>query len=125
MHIDMRHVGKEQYQQEVYEKTKNMLMKGSIEASKSQSFHSPDPSDARGKKIVGPAFGKKSVPNKCTACGQILMQSHLQNCEFCEKKICLGCKRICSSCEKTFCHVCSVINYDLRDEREFCLNCND
>ena len=84
-------------------------MKGSIEASKSQSYDSSELSNGRGKKIVGPAFGKKSAPHRCTTCAKITISDHLQSCEFCEKKICLSCKRICSSCEKSFCHVCSIV----------------
>ena len=91
------------------EKTRNMLMKGSIKASKSQSYQSTALYAGKGKKVLGPAFGKKASQNKCITCRRGAVVTNLLRCEFCEKEICLDCTRVCNGCEKTFCHVCSVI----------------
>eukprot|EP00727_Mastigamoeba_balamuthi_P005211 m51a1_g14689 hypothetical protein (142) ;mRNA; f:99746-100346 len=44
-------------------------------------------------------------------------------CAWCSQRVCAGCARTCAECGDTFCTMCSVINYDQRHERAFCLNC--
>lgn len=33
--------------------------------------------------------------------------------------------RQCDSCQDVYCSMCSVSNYDERDDRVFCLDCNN
>lgn len=93
------------------EKTKNMLLMGSLEASRTKAYLLPHISNGKGKQVIGPAFSKKAAPDKCITCGTVRFNAHLLKCEFCEKKICADCIRVCTGCEKIFCHVCSVIKY--------------
>lgn len=93
------------------EKTQNMLLNGSIIASKSDNNNSKMTIYGKGKKVVGPAFSKKAASNKCTTCGNVTLGAPLLACDFCEKRTCSSCVRVCNGCEKFFCHVCSVIKY--------------
>mmetsp|Transcript_31424 Transcript_31424/g.69988 ORF Transcript_31424/g.69988 Transcript_31424/m.69988 type:complete len:235 (+) Transcript_31424:116-820(+) len=45
----------------------------------------------------------------CTHCGQQLADTQVQQC---------------SSCQDVFCSTCSLVNYEERDVRVFCLDCN-
>jgi len=46
-----------------------------------------------------------------------------------ELKACYHCQKLCeaagqcSQCDESFCRLCSTINYDLREDRLFCLTC--
>lgn len=42
-------------------------------------------------------------------------------CAFCERKTCGDCRKQCAHCDKMFCSLCSVVNYDKKYERHFCL----
>lgn len=92
------------------EKTKNLLMKGAIEASKCKKDVQPTPyQSAKGKQILGPVFSRKASLHLCSSCRKPCVDVVATSCEFCEVRICNDCRRICVVCEKGFCHVCSVI----------------
>lgn len=73
-----------------------------------------------------PLHGGDGLPPSATRC--IICQSfHTDQapCGFCGKLTCRSCSRECEECHDTFCSYCSTINYDLRYDRCFCLECNE
>ncbi|XP_035667582.1 uncharacterized protein LOC118410153 [Branchiostoma floridae] len=68
-------------------------------------------------------IGKGSLsPTSCQVCSRPIRA--LYCCSFCDKAMCSSCQRQCSNCYGEFCLLCSVANYDSRDERSFCLSCS-
>ncbi|XP_078672463.1 apoptosis regulatory protein Siva-like [Branchiostoma floridae x Branchiostoma belcheri] len=69
-------------------------------------------------------FGKGGSlsPTSCQVCSRPIRA--LYRCSFCDKAMCSSCQRQCSNCYGEFCLLCSVANYDSRDERSFCLSCS-
>ncbi len=87
----------------------DLMKKGAMEASRNKDMDTNDKSLSRGKKILGPAYGRKAQLNKCVTCNVPFTNCNALSCEFCEKKMCQNCYRFCIDCEKYFCHVCSVV----------------
>ncbi|CAH1261758.1 SIVA1 [Branchiostoma lanceolatum] len=67
--------------------------------------------------------GKGSLsPTSCQVCSRPIRA--LYRCSFCDKAMCSSCQRQCSNCYGEFCLLCSVANYDSRDETAYCLSCS-
>lgn len=63
-----------------------------------------------------------AAADRCSICNS---QQPSEPCSFCGKSSCGSCTRECVSCQDTFCSYCSTTNYDLRYDRNFCLECNE
>jgi len=48
----------------------------------------------------------------------------LETCTHCDRMACNECRDECFLCCSSFCHGCSVVNYDLANDRIFCLECH-
>ncbi len=59
-----------------------------------------------------------SPAEPCSTCN---INESILTCSFCERHFCINCSRQCDSCYETF---CSVVNYDEKTDRSFCLTCN-
>eukprot|EP00040_Diaphanoeca_grandis_P023757 m.129728 g.129728 ORF g.129728 m.129728 type:complete len:234 (-) comp29421_c1_seq2:475-1176(-) len=46
-------------------------------------------------------------------------------CSFCSKGTCRSCLRQCEDCQEPFCTYCSTVDYKLRYDRYFCLDCKE
>ncbi|KAL6046261.1 hypothetical protein QOT17_022304 [Balamuthia mandrillaris] len=46
-------------------------------------------------------------------------------CSFCQYASCLCCGRRCVACSKLYCGFCSTTNYDQKEERTMCLDCDE
>jgi len=124
--VDMWHVGKEQYKQEVFEKTKQMMMKGAIDARKAELKGKNKPAEIfenNGKNNIGPVY---KVLKERAGCYYCRVKSSSVCCAYCNKNSCLDtCSKVCYGCGYTFCTSCCSICYDFSDERVFCVSCFD
>mmetsp|Transcript_6095 Transcript_6095/g.15456 ORF Transcript_6095/g.15456 Transcript_6095/m.15456 type:complete len:325 (-) Transcript_6095:1990-2964(-) len=83
----------------VYEKTLQMLLQGSRQASDSSS----------------------SSMDQCFVCARARVSI---SCNFCNHGMCEMCARQCQECQGIFCSVCSIQDYEEREDRTFCLECH-
>ncbi|KAG9268167.1 apoptosis regulatory protein Siva [Astyanax mexicanus] len=140
-----------QYRQEVYEKTKNLLFNGTkavmeriwkVDAEgKCSDSDMSNPGDAphptnnqmllRGQTLIG-LDGKlkktNSVPDAATApavCGVCQRASGVRRpCSQCERPACPTCTQQCSSCSSHCCSICTVTDYTDRYDRVLCCSCS-
>ncbi|XP_071962905.1 apoptosis regulatory protein Siva-like isoform X2 [Antedon mediterranea] len=63
------------------------------------------------------------VEASCRACLTGSDLRALNKCIHCEHSMCRPCSRQCDNCCGTYCQFCTVLNYDERHERIFCLSC--
>eukprot|EP00051_Salpingoeca_urceolata_P031584 m.494793 g.494793 ORF g.494793 m.494793 type:complete len:243 (-) comp41802_c0_seq1:192-920(-) len=75
--------------------------------------------------VMGPAFAG-TCRGTCGQCFVCLGQGPLgPPCDFCEREACEACSRECAICQEIFCSFCSVVNFDERWDRVFCMACNE
>ncbi|KAI5081702.1 hypothetical protein GOP47_0001445 [Adiantum capillus-veneris] len=55
--------------------------------------------------------------------GQCMSSFHGQMCFHCRRITCTRCRRQCVQCEEEFCSVCSILDFNERYDRAFCLDC--
>ena len=46
------------------------------------------------------------------------------SCSFCDRQACTACLRDCEECHFSFCSLCSVVDYNERIDRCYCLDCH-
>ncbi|KAL0969181.1 hypothetical protein UPYG_G00223550 [Umbra pygmaea] len=135
------------YRQEVYEKTKNLLFNGTkavmgkiwnIDAEKCSTIQAPVPgmtADAyqpllRGQTLIGQdgrlqrttsVEGMASSPAGCCVCHKA--QGTRRPCSQCDRPVCPSCSRHCSSCSNPCCSVCSIIDYSGQYDQVLCCGC--
>eukprot|EP00111_Clytia_hemisphaerica_P006916 TCONS_00020040-protein len=143
-HIDMRHVGKEEYVKEVHHKTTKMLLDGARQARreelKSQQMQEQKKTEShRGKINIGPVFKVLKEKSGCYFCKHNDMVSrnnnsdtnkvmidNLNTCSYCNKNICHNtCSNICTNCQFIFCPSCCEMKYGHFEDAVFCVNCLD
>lgn len=67
-----------------------------------------------------PAGGEAVQPQQ----QQQHQQPHLVPCSHCERHVPTTQLQQCCACSDTYCSVCSITNYDEREDRVFCLECS-
>lgn len=125
-HVDMRHVGKEAYAKEVYEKTRQMMLAGAVKARKDElsKKNNNTTDNSRGKVNIGPVFKVLKEKSGCYFCKHKTSINPLISCCYCGKSICSNsCSRTCVQCGYQFCPSCCEINYDYLDEKILCVTC--
>lgn len=127
-HIDQRHVGKEAYQREVYEKTKQLMMAGAVKAKKEELNQLKENNNSlatsRGKVNIGPVFKVLKEKSGCYFCKHSSTSKPIVSCYYCNKNICANvCTNVCAHCGQNYCPSCCSINYDMMEERVLCISC--
>lgn len=121
-HIDQRHVGKEIYQMEVYEKTKQLMMAGALRAKKDELSIMKENSNCRGKINIGPVFKVLKEKSGCYFCRH--SNTPIVSCSYCNKNTCTNvCGNMCAHCGQSYCPSCCSVNYDMMEERVLCIGC--
>eukprot|EP00899_Mesostigma_viride_P009485 jgi/Mesvir1/18538/Mv11543-RA.1 len=96
--------------QSIYEETLKKMMEASMRLN------------AR-KQEAG--WGSASCPSgEAICCVRCSDGEAVSECSYCGHKLCEMCCRQCDMCQDVFCTTCSTPNYDLREDRTFCLECN-
>lgn len=141
-HVDTRHVGKEEYQKEVQQKTTKMLLDGAREARKeelrikAEESKRKNDTNNRGKVNIGPVFKVLKEKTGCYFCkdkeinlnsinNPMLMLDRFTSCSYCNKNICRNtCSKQCANCGFVFCPSCCEIKYGNMDDLILCVNCS-
>ncbi len=72
-----------------------------------------------------PETVEPNLPRPAELCSTCNINESILACSFCERYFCINCTRQCDSCYETFCEpLCSVVNYEEKTDRSFCLSCN-
>jgi Cd27 binding protein (Siva). len=136
-HVDMRHVGKEDYAKEVCQKTTQMLMDGARDARKEELklIQEKKKSESnRGKVNIGPVFKVLKEKSGCYFCkhkdinDNIMhpLMNSLNSCSYCNKNICRNtCSKDCVKCGFVFCPSCIEIKYGHFEDLILCINCSE
>ncbi|CAB4020851.1 Hypothetical predicted protein [Paramuricea clavata] len=107
-HVENKHVNNDEASmQKIYAKTQSILKAGAKAQSEKASAE------------------ENNVPstNICENCKKTSKSVQLARCSFCDKTVCVYCFNVCYKCEQNFCPLCSVISYDDRVEKSYCLSC--
>ena len=136
-HVDMRHVGKEDYAKEVSQKTTQMLMDGARVARKEELkiMHEKNKNETnRGKVNIGPVFKVLKEKSGCYFCKHKdinhnninPLMNPLNSCSYCNKNICRNtCSNNCVNCGFVFCPSCIEIKYGHFEDLILCMNCSE
>ncbi|XP_028294146.1 apoptosis regulatory protein Siva [Gouania willdenowi] len=132
-----------QYRQEIYDKTKNLLFVGAkavtekiwsgddrqptAHTDESLSNHSL----LRGQTQIGQngrlmrTSSTQAVPGASTGCC-VCQKNHgsMTLCSQCDRRVCSSCTRQCSSCVNLCCSVCTIIDYSGRYDEVLCCGCS-
>ena len=107
-HVENKHVNNnEANMQQIYAKTQSMLKAG----AKAQN------QNTQGNNC---STGSSSICKNCKKRSETVM---LAKCSFCDKKVCVYCFNVCCKCEQNFCPLCSVLSYEDREGKAYCLSC--
>ncbi|KAL9952211.1 hypothetical protein ACROYT_G039426 [Oculina patagonica] len=108
-HVNTFHFEKLNNMNGIYARTRELMHEGSLRLKKAEA--------AKNNNLqVEETF-------KCQSCLQSKRGLRV-TCVFCERNTCDDCSRQCAHCTGTFCSLCSIVNYDERYERCFCLGCS-
>ncbi|XP_076017859.1 apoptosis regulatory protein Siva [Genypterus blacodes] len=146
---EMSHYGVfgNQYKQEIYDKTKNLLftgakaMMGTIWTGEMKSAD-PQPNGRvetptcsqsllKGQRLIGQDGrltrgtaepGAAMSPTGCCVCQKI--QGSRTPCSQCDRSACSSCTRQCSSCSSLCCSVCTIIDYSGPYDELLCCGCS-
>ncbi|KAJ7989070.1 hypothetical protein DPEC_G00315730 [Dallia pectoralis] len=137
-----------QYRQDVYEKTKNLLFNGTkvvmgkiwnVDAEKCSTIQpsgpgvTPEASQPllRGQTLIGqdgrlqrttPVQGVALTPAGCCVCQKT--QGTRRPCCQCDRPVCLSCTQHCSSCSRPCCLFCTVTDYSGQYDQVLCCDCS-
>ncbi|XP_072313612.1 apoptosis regulatory protein Siva [Eucyclogobius newberryi] len=135
-----------EYRQEIYDKTKNLLFNGAKVVmgkiwtgdDKGTSQKPFDPEDCassqsllKGQTLIGQdgkltkATCARSPSSGMTSCCVCLKSLGIQTpCSQCERAACSSCTRQCSCCSSSCCSVCTSIDYSGRYDEVICCGCS-
>ena len=125
-HVDQRHVGKDVYQKEIYDKTRQLMIAGAMRAKKEekQLKENNNIPDSRGKVNIGPVFKVLKEKSGCYFCKHKSPTTPIGSCYYCNKNICINvCTKSCSHCGQNYCPSCCQVNYDMYEDRVLCASC--
>lgn len=138
------------YKQEMYEKTKSLLFKGTkavmgkiwnvdgestnpqLAAAASEAPPAATQSMLKGQTLIGfngrlkraaPVEGAAVAVSGCCVCLKAQGISR-RSCSQCDREVCPSCTRQCFSCSSTCCSVCTVVDYSGKYDQVLCCGCS-
>lgn len=108
-YVNAFHFEKANNMDSIYARTQELMNEGSLRLKKTQAVQ-------KSPLQVEETFKCQSCLH--SKCGLRVI------CAFCERSTCEDCSRQCLHCAGIFCSLCSIVNYDAKYERCYCLGCS-
>jgi len=112
----------------IHRKTLGLLMNNNARRKVTALRRTTTPTIVVGE-YAPPTSGTTMKFKKCFSCDRY---ENVGTCSYCSNAICTDCSRTCYNEDghedgevTVFCSTCTVINYDLNEERIFCLDCEE